>query len=72
MPSTAGYEPLPQHVEEDEETVNGGEPDHVAKPAHGRAPKRPYKSGHIDLRKLDNAFKRCGCMLSAVLKLTVG
>ncbi|KAF8552518.1 hypothetical protein OG21DRAFT_1604657 [Imleria badia] len=58
MPSSAGYEPLPQHVEEDEETVNDGNPGHIAKPSHGQAPKRPYKPGHIDLSKLDTAFKR--------------
>jgi len=70
MPSTAGYEPLPQHVEEDEETVDGGDPDHIAKPSHGKAQKRPYKPVHIDLSKLDNAFKRCGGRLSAELNLT--
>ncbi|KAH0827621.1 phosphatidylinositol 3 and 4-kinase-domain-containing protein [Lanmaoa asiatica] len=58
MPSSAGYEPLPQHVEEDEQTINGGDRAHSAKPSHGKAPKRPYKPGHIDLSKLDNAFKR--------------
>lgn len=60
MPSSAGYEPLPQHAEEDEETANGGDHAHTAK-----ARKRPYKPGHIDLSKLDNAFKRCGGRLSA-------
>lgn len=69
MPSTAGYEPLPQHVEEDEETVNG-DPDRTAKPSNGKAPKRPYKPVHIDLRKLDNAFKRCVGRLAAELNLT--
>lgn len=73
MPSSAGYEPLPQHVEEDEQTVNGGpDPNHVAKPSHGQSLKRPYKPGHIDLRKLDNAFKRCGSNLSVELDLTAG
>lgn len=71
MPSPAGYEPLPQHAEEDEETVNGGpDPDHIAKPSHRQALKRPFKPGHIDLRKLDNAFKRCGGRLPADLNLT--
>ena len=71
MPSSAGYEPLPQHVEEDEETVNGGDPDHIAKPSHRQTLKRPYKPGHIDLSKLDNAFKRYGGRLLAELNLTV-
>ncbi|KAG9316481.1 phosphatidylinositol 4-kinase [Chiua virens] len=57
MPSSAGYEPLPQHLEEDEETVNEND-DRPTKPAHGKEIKRPYKPGHIDLSKLDNAFKR--------------
>jgi phosphatidylinositol 4-kinase type 2 len=70
MPSTAGYEPLPQHVEEDEETVNGGDRDHIAKPSHQQALKRPFKPGHIDLSKLDSAFKRCGGRLLADLNLT--
>ncbi|KAG6378055.1 hypothetical protein JVT61DRAFT_13737 [Boletus reticuloceps] len=58
MPSSAGYEPLPQHAEEDEQTVNGGSPDHIVKPSRGQALGRPFKPGHIDLSKLDNAFKR--------------
>ena len=68
MPSSAGYEPLPQHVEEDEQTVNGSpDSNHVAKPSGKKSLKRPYKPGHIDLSKLDNAFKRCGAHVSAEL-----
>lgn len=70
MPSSAGYEPLPQHAEEDEETVNGGDHAHTVKPSHGQALKRSYKPNHIDLSKLDNAFKRCGGTLSAQIDLT--
>jgi phosphatidylinositol 4-kinase type 2 len=58
MPSSAGYEALPQTVEE-EEQVNGGEQDSAPKPTRGRPLKRSLKPGHIDLSKLDNAFKRC-------------
>ncbi|KAF8844727.1 hypothetical protein BDN67DRAFT_674395 [Paxillus ammoniavirescens] len=57
MPSSAGYEALPQTVEEEEE-VNSGEQDSAAKPTRGRTLKRSLKPGHIDLSKLDNAFKR--------------
>ncbi|KIJ67706.1 hypothetical protein HYDPIDRAFT_173507 [Hydnomerulius pinastri MD-312] len=56
MPSSAGYEALPQTVEEDE--VDVGEQDNAAKPARGRTLRRSHKPGHIDLSKLDNAFKR--------------
>lgn len=57
MPTSAGYEPLPQHAEEDE-AVNGGDHAQTVKPSRRQALKRPYKPGHIDLSKLDNAFKR--------------
>lgn len=62
---------MPQHAEEDEETVNGGNTGHIAKPSHGQALKRPHKPGHIDLSKLDNAFKRCGSRLYRELDLTM-
>ncbi|KAF9244876.1 phosphatidylinositol 3 and 4-kinase-domain-containing protein [Melanogaster broomeanus] len=58
MPSSNGYEALPQTVEEDEEEVDVGEHDTAPTPARGRTLKRSRKPGHIDLRKLDNAFKR--------------
>ncbi|KIM61574.1 hypothetical protein SCLCIDRAFT_25716 [Scleroderma citrinum Foug A] len=51
---TAGYEALPQS--EDELDVNGQ--NDVAKSKRGNTLQRSQKPGHIDLRKLDNAFKR--------------
>ncbi|KAH7888822.1 phosphatidylinositol 3 and 4-kinase-domain-containing protein [Phlebopus sp. FC_14] len=56
MPTPAGYEALPQTVEEDE--IGTGEQDTSAKPTRGRTSRRSQKPGHIDLSKLDNAFKR--------------
>ena len=50
----AGYEPLPQS--EDEPDVNGQ--NGVSKSKSRNAPQRSQRPGHIDLRKLDNAFKR--------------
>ncbi|KAH7914130.1 phosphatidylinositol 3 and 4-kinase-domain-containing protein [Hygrophoropsis aurantiaca] len=56
MPSASGYEPLPQTLEEEETDVGDQEPS--VKPTQGRSLRRSHKPGHIDLSKLDNAFKR--------------
>ncbi|KAG1752928.1 phosphatidylinositol 3 and 4-kinase-domain-containing protein [Suillus lakei] len=56
MPHPAGYQQLPQDVE-NETIVEEQNPEDHAKAARGRSA-RAHKSGHIDLRKLDNAFKR--------------
>ncbi|EGO00294.1 hypothetical protein SERLA73DRAFT_107341 [Serpula lacrymans var. lacrymans S7.3] len=54
MPSSTGYEPLPQSG--DEETYIEGQ-ESFAKPAPHES-RRPHRPGHIDLSKLDSAFKR--------------
>ncbi|KAG2154403.1 phosphatidylinositol 3 and 4-kinase-domain-containing protein [Suillus bovinus] len=56
MPHPAGYQQLPQGVE-DEIIVEEQDTEDHAKAARGRSA-RVHKPGHIDLRKLDNAFKR--------------
>jgi hypothetical protein len=55
MPHSAGYQQLPQDVEET--LVEEQSTEDRAKAARGRSA-RTHKPGHIDLRKLDNAFKR--------------
>ncbi|KAG1777738.1 phosphatidylinositol 3 and 4-kinase-domain-containing protein [Suillus placidus] len=56
MPHSAGYQQLPQDVEDETIVEEQNTEDH-AKAARGRSA-RAHKPGHIDLRKLDNAFKR--------------
>jgi hypothetical protein len=56
MPHSAGYQQLPQDIEDDTLVEEQNTEDH-AKAARGRSA-RAHKPGHIDLRKLDNAFKR--------------
>lgn len=56
MPHSAGYQQLPQDVV-DETIVEEPNTENHAKAARGRSV-RAHKPGHIDLRKLDNAFKR--------------
>lgn len=56
MLHSAGYQQLPQDVEDETIVEEQNTEDH-AKAARGRSA-RAHKPGHIDLRKLDNAFKR--------------
>lgn len=56
MPHTAGYQQLPQDVV-DETIIEEQNTEDLAKATRGRSA-RARKPGHIDLRKLDNAFKR--------------
>ncbi|KAL4074043.1 hypothetical protein J3A83DRAFT_4357909 [Scleroderma citrinum] len=51
----AGYEALPQS--DDEQDIANGQND-VVKSKRSKALRRSQKPGNIDLRKLDNAFKR--------------
>ncbi|EIW83022.1 hypothetical protein CONPUDRAFT_52541 [Coniophora puteana RWD-64-598 SS2] len=53
MPSHSGYEPLAQTIEEEAE---GDVAVGVKPPSRGL--RRAHKPGHIDLSKIDNAFKR--------------
>lgn len=54
MPNRSEYQPLAQSVEDEETDVSEGI---LPQPARGlRRAQRPV---HIDLSKLDNAFKRC-------------
>lgn len=55
MPDSSGYQQLPQDLED--ETEEQVQEDHT-KATRGRSLRRAHKPGHIDLRKLDNAFKR--------------
>ncbi|KAI6046165.1 phosphatidylinositol 3 and 4-kinase-domain-containing protein [Pisolithus marmoratus] len=60
-----GYEALPQLPEE--ELDDSGHNDAV-KSKQGKAARRSRKPGHIDLRKLDNAFKRWTEFISQKIK----
>ena len=73
MPSRSEYQPLSQSAgddddEYDEETQNVAGPSvPTPVPSSGRLPKRlrrPKTPGHIDLKKLDVAFKRCAMKLT--------
>lgn len=57
MPDSSGYQRLPQDLEDETLVEEQVEEDHT-KAARGRTLRRAHKPGHIDLRKLDNAFKR--------------
>ncbi|OAX42520.1 hypothetical protein K503DRAFT_766700 [Rhizopogon vinicolor AM-OR11-026] len=57
MPDSTGYQQLPQDLE-DETLIDEEAPEDHTKAARGRSLLRARKPGHIDLRKLDNAFKR--------------
>ena len=59
MPNRSEYQPLAQGLEDDEETdvVEG------LSPAPRPSP-RQRRPGHIDLSKLDTAFKRCNTALA--------
>lgn len=61
----AGYEALPQLPEEelDDSGQNG-----AVKSKRGKATRRSQRSGHIDLSKLDNAFKRWTEFISQKIK----
>ncbi|TFY82528.1 hypothetical protein EWM64_g1486 [Hericium alpestre] len=62
MPNRSEYQPIPQGDEEESEADVGEElpPPAMATSASGRGNglRRANHPGHIDLRKLDNAFKR--------------
>jgi len=57
MPDSSGYQQLPQDLEDETLFEEQGPEDHT-KTTRGRSLRRARKPGHIDLRKLDNAFKR--------------
>jgi hypothetical protein len=56
MPHSAGYQQLPQDVVDETIVEEQNTEDHAK--AVRRRSARAHKPGHIDLRKLDNAFKR--------------
>lgn len=56
MPNRSEYQPLAQGLEDEEETDVAEGFSHAPRPS----PRRP---GHIDLSKLDTAFKRCSMAL---------
>ena len=64
-PSRSEYQPLAQSVDDEEADVS----ESLARPTRGlRRPQRPV---HIDLSKLDNAFKRCViCICGLALAIT--
>ena len=55
MPNRSEYQPLSQGVDDEETDVGEGLPSPVTTP---RGLRRLNKPGHIDLSKLDTAFKR--------------
>lgn len=59
MPDRAEYQPLVQDV--DDNNSEGDVAEVLPSPvtASRRGLRRPHRPGHIDLGKLDNAFKRC-------------
>jgi hypothetical protein len=70
MPDSTGYQQLPQDLEDEtliDEEVSEGH----TKAARGRSLLRAHKPGHIDLRKLDNAFKRYASGYPAELQLSM-
>ncbi|THH04986.1 hypothetical protein EW146_g10024 [Bondarzewia mesenterica] len=65
MPNRSEYQPLPQSLDEEETDVGeeglpapATQPSATATGRRGRGIKRSHHPGNIDLRKLDNAFKR--------------
>lgn len=59
MPDRAEYQPLTQHVDDDDDDASEGLPAPVtAPPGKKRGMRRAQRPGNIDLGKLDNAFKR--------------
>ncbi|KAI6026296.1 phosphatidylinositol 3 and 4-kinase-domain-containing protein [Pisolithus microcarpus] len=60
-----GYEVLPQLPEEEQDDSRHN---HAGKSRRGRAIRRSQKPGHIDLSKLDNAFKRWTEFISQKIK----
>ena len=53
-PNRSEYQPLAQSVEDEEEDVSEG-----LAPQQTRGLRRAQRPVHIDLSKLDTAFKRC-------------
>lgn len=58
MSNRAGYQPLPQIIDEEDDVGEGGEAGHVNLPTATRGLRRTGRPRSIDLTKLDNAFKR--------------
>lgn len=59
MPDRSEYQPLVQDVDEDNEgDVGDALPSPVTASGPSRGLRRTQRPGHIDLSKLDNAFKR--------------
>lgn len=56
MPNRSEYQPLAQGIDEEEADVVEGLSPHIASPRSGL--RRAHRPGHIDLSKLDSAFKR--------------
>ena len=58
MPSRAEYQPLAQGIDEEEEEADVGEGLSPRTPPSRGGLRRAHRPGHIDLSKLDSAFKR--------------
>ena len=59
MPNRSEYQPLAQNVDADDESDVGDVlPTPVTAAGPSRGLRRPQRPGHIDLSKLDTAFKR--------------
>ena len=58
MPDRSEYQPLAQDVDDNEADLGDSLPTPVTAAAPSRQLRRAQRPGHIDLSKLDNAFKR--------------
>ena len=69
MPDRAEYQPLAQDVDDNNSEGDVAEvlPSPVTAPRRGL--RRSHRPGHIDLGKLDNAFKRCAYVLNSLFHL---
>ena len=59
MPNRSDYEALPQTEEEDHDYEEGDSLLPTLVQGESRGLRRANRPGSIDIRKLDNAFKRC-------------